>query len=282
MHRLTLPSPLVSVAWLADHLHHPDLLVLDAHMPPPGSTENGPVVQIPGARRFDFDGEIKDAANPLPHMMPTPDQFERQVRALGVNQTSLIVVYDRLGIFSAARGWWMFRAMGHAQVAVLDGGLPAWQAAGHAVEAPCPYAGATGDFVAAQQSELFCDADAVQRVLTDGSRPVLDARSAERFAGQAAEPRPGVRSGHMPGALNLPFADLLENGRMKPVAELQAQFAERLVPEAKPVFSCGSGVTACILALGAELAGWQGLTVYDGSWSEWGADLTRPVVQDPA
>ena len=211
-------------------------------------------------------------------MLPSPELFNAEVQALGIHTRSLIVVYDRIGIFSAPRAWWMFRAMGHAHVAVLDGGLPAWLAAGHPVEPETAYQGPSGDFVARLQPNLFCDADSVAAELSSGRRPVLDARSAPRFAGLEPEPRAGLRAGHMPGALNLPFGQLQRDGKMKPAAELQAEFARLLGEQQAPIFSCGSGVTACILALGAELAGYQGLTVYDGSWSEWGGDARRPVV----
>ena len=279
MHALTLPVPLVSVEWLAAHLTDPRVAVLDAHMQPPSapaSTEA--VVQIPGARRFDFDKQICAPDTDLPHMLPTPELFTHKVQQLGINQQSLIVVYDRIGIFSAPRAWWMFRAMGHQHVAVLDGGLPAWQAAGFEVEPEQRNPSTPGNFVAQLQPGLFCDADTVARELVSGLRPVLDARSEARFKGLEAEPRAGLRAGHMPGALNLPFARLQQHGKMKPVAELQAEFAPLLTSDQAPIFSCGSGVTACILALGAELAGYQDLTVYDGSWSEWGGDPARPVI----
>lgn len=283
MAALTLPTPLVSVDWLARHFDHPDLVVLDAHMQPPSApASTGPAEQIPGARRFDFDGRIKAPDTELPHMLPSPELFSAEVQALGIHARSLIVVYDRIGIFSAPRAWWMFRAMGHAQVAVLDGGLPAWLAAGHPVEPETTYAGPTGDFIARLQPGLFCDADRVAAELSSGRRPVVDARSAPRFAGLEPEPRAGLRAGHMPGALNLPFGQLQQDGKMKPADELQAEFARLLGEQQAPIFSCGSGVTACILALGAELAGYRGLTVYDGSWSEWGGDPTRPVVQTSA
>ena len=279
MHRLSLPTPLVTAEWLAAHLADPRVVVLDAHMQPPSApASTAPVVQIPGARRFDFDKQICAPDTDLLHMLPTPELFTQAVQKLGIHQQSLIVVYDRIGIFSAPRAWWMFRAMGHAQVAVLDGGLPAWQAAGQPLEPETAYAGPRGDFVARLQPALFCDADRVAAELSSGRRPVLDARSAPRFAGLEPEPRAGLRSGHMPGALNLPFGQLQQNGKMKSAAELRAEFAHVLGEQQAPIFSCGSGVTACILALGAELAGYQGLTVYDGSWSEWGGDARRPVV----
>lgn len=278
---LTLPGPVVDVAWLAAHRDHPQLVVLDAHMPIPGSApDSAPVRQIPGARRFDFDHEICDHDQSLPHMMPSAAQFTTQVRALGIRRDSVIVAYDRLGMFSAARALWMWRAMGHRAVAVLDGGLPAWNAAGQPLEPTHAYTGAGGDFEAQPVAGLFCDGDTVARVLTDDQRPVIDARGAGRFAGRDAEPRPGVRAGHMPGAVNLPFGELLDNGHFKPVAALKARFAEAIGTRNAPILSCGSGVTACILALGAELAGYTGMTVYDGSWSDWGSDTRRLVVQD--
>ena len=278
---LTLPTPLVSVAWLAAHLGEPQLVVLDAHMQPPSApASEAPVVQIPGARRFDFDKQICAPDTDLPHMLPTPEHFSQQVQALGLDNDSLIVVYDRIGLFSAPRAWWMLRAMGHSRVAVLDGGLPAWLAAGHATEPEHPYQGAQGNFVAQLQPGLFCDADTVAQELMSGRRPVLDARSEARFKGLEPEPRAGLRAGHMPGAVNLPFGKLQQNGKMRAVEELKAEFAPLLGEQQAPIFSCGSGVTACILALGAELAGYQGPTVYDGSWSEWGGDPSRPVISE--
>lgn len=279
MSTLQLPGPLVTVDWLAAHLGHPDLVVMDAHMAPPGSAPGtDPIVRIPGARRFDFDNRIKDLHNPLPHMMPEAEQFTREMQALGLHPHSVVVMYDRIGLFSAARGWWMLRAMGHLQVAVLNGGLPAWQAAGHATEREQDDLIAAGNFIAAPQAGLFCDANLVQQALQDGHRLVADARGAPRFRGEESEPRPGVRAGHMPGAVNLPYASLIDNGHLLPLTALQPKVDAVLDGEVGPIFSCGSGVTACILALAAELCGYHGMTVYDGSWSEWGADLTRPVI----
>lgn len=281
MHRLSLPTPLVTAEWLAAHLADPRVVVLDAHMQPPSApASTAPVVQIPGARRFDFDKQICAPDTDLPHMLPTPELFTQAVQKLGINQQSLIVVYDRIGIFSAPRAWWMFRAMGHTQVAVLDGGLPAWQAAGLEVEAARGYHGVTGNFVAQLQPGLFCNADTVATELVSGRRPVLDARSEARFKGQEPEPRAGLRAGHMPGAVNLPFGKLQHDGKMRSAGELKAAFAPLLAEGQAPIFSCGSGVTACVLALGAELAGYSDLTVYDGSWSEWGGDPARPVITD--
>ena len=271
----------MSVDWLADQLGHSRLVLLDASLKPAAAANAGPstgdAVQLPGTRIFDFDKRIRDQTTPLPHMMPSPELFEREVRALGVRRDSVIVIYDRMGVYASPRAWWMFKAMGHEQVAVLDGGLPAWLEA----QLPCEPLGARpvepGDFVARPRPSLFCDADHVMAALSDPRYAVLDARSEGRFLGLEPEPRPGLRSGHMPHALNLPFGTVQANGRMRPLEELSALFSSRVEPHRKLIFSCGSGVTACILALAAELAGYQELAVYDGSWSEWGLPSSRPV-----
>jgi thiosulfate/3-mercaptopyruvate sulfurtransferase len=280
MTALVLPTPLVSISWLAAHLQSPHLVVLDASMQPPGSSaapSSAAQRYIPGARVFDFDAKICAPTTSLPHMLPSPELFTREVRALGVNAESRIVVYDRLGIFSSPRAWWMFQAMGHDSVAVLDGGLPAWLEAGLPV-APAPASASPGDFVAAPRDGLFCDADHVARALGDARVAVLDARSAGRFLGQEPEPRPGLRSGHMPNALNLPFSAVQTQGRMRPRQELVSLLSAAVGDRQRLIFSCGSGVTACTLALAAEIAGYSDKAVYDGSWSEWGLPSSRPVV----
>lgn len=277
-----LPGPLVSARWLAARLGQPDLVILDASMRPVGGGPSPPArgddVQLPGTQVFDFDQRICDRTSPLPHMMPPPALFEEEVRALGVRQDSAIVAYDRVGVYASPRAWWMFKAMGHDRVAVLDGGLPAWIEAG----LPCEPRGerpvSRGDFVARPRPELLCDADAVAAALADARAAVVDARSEGRFSGRDPEPRSGLRRGHMPGAVNLPFSAVQAHGHMLGAEELAALFAARVGAREPLVFSCGSGVTACILALGATLAGRAGLRVYDGSWSEWGLPSDRPVV----
>ncbi|MER8182270.1 sulfurtransferase [Kitasatospora sp. NPDC094015] len=271
-------GPLIGVDRLAGHLDHPALVLLDASV----GADEGDGRRIPGTRRFDLDGPLSDPSSPLPHTMPGPERFTRELRALGVGTDSTVVVYDRIGIYSAARAWWMLRVMGFDRVAVLDGGLPAWAAAGLPL-APAP-AGQppAGDFTARPRPGLLVDRAEVVRALAEDGTAVLDARTRERFAGQVEEVRPGLRRGHMPGASNLPFGDLQDGGRMRPATELRALFAAVAGDRERLVLSCGSGVTACVLALGADLAGYRDLAVYDGSWSEWGLPSELPVATGPA
>ncbi|MFG3042988.1 sulfurtransferase [Streptomyces sp. NPDC048330] len=275
MDLLSPGGSLVTTDWLAERLDHPDLIVLDASV----GAHRGTAERIPGAQVFDIDGVMSDATSPLPHTMPDLVVFARALRALGLNDRSFVVAYDAAGIYSSARAWWMLRVAGFDRAAVLDGGLPAWKAAGLGCEpASVPTVPrATGDFTAKPRPELLADSSAVTAVLAGHAWAVLDARSRERYTGQVAEPRPGLRRGHMPGAANLPFTDLQVDGRMRPSDELRALFAAAVGPRERLVFSCGSGVTACVLALGADLAGYRDLAVYDGSWSEWGLISDLPV-----
>ncbi|KQV19232.1 MULTISPECIES: sulfurtransferase [unclassified Kitasatospora] len=273
MSALALPGPLVDVHWLAERLDHPDLVVLDAGV----GAHRGEPLPIRGARVFDLDGALSDHADPRPHTMPDAAQFTAEVRALGINDRSTVVVYDGAGVYSSARAWWMFRAMGFDSVAVLDGGLPAWTAAGLPRAAAGPAPAAPGNFTATSRPGLIVDSATVLAALADESSAVLDARTRERFAGTAPEPRAGLRGGHMPGAFSLPFGELQTAGHMLPPTELQARLVELVGDRERLLFSCGSGVTACILTLGAELAGYHDLAVYDGSWSEWGMPSDLPV-----
>jgi len=274
MSPLALPEPLVTVDWLAERLGHPDLVVLDAGV----GAYRGAELRIPGARPFDLDGVMSEQSSALPHTMPGPEQFAREMRALGVSDGSVVVVYDGAGIYSSARAWWMLRAMGFDRVGVLDGGMPAWTAAGLPREPAGAAVPPVGDFVSRPRDGLIVGSGVVTAALSDEASAVLDARSRERFTGRAAEPRPGLRSGHMPGAVNLPFTDLQVDGHMRPADELRALISGAVGERERLVLSCGSGVTACVLALGAALAGYRHLAVYDGSWSEWGLPSDRPVV----
>lgn len=272
---------LVSAQWLKDHLAAPDVRVVDGswHLPNTGRDARAEyeAEHIPGAVFFDID-EISDPRSPLPHMAPPVERFVSRVRRLGVGDGHRIIVYDATGLFSAARVWWLFRHFGHGDVAVLDGGLPAWKAIGGPVE-DMPPPGRDRHFTPRVQSMLIKDVTETSEALKTGSAQIVDARSPGRFTGEEPEPRAGLRSGHMPGSLNVCFKDLLDaEGRMKPVEAQRAAFEAAGVDLSKPVItSCGSGVTACVLNLALERIGHRRHSLYDGSWSEWGASEMLPV-----
>ena len=278
---------LVSPRWLAGQLDAPDIRVLDAswHMPASGRNARAEFAncRIPGARFFDIDA-ISDQDTDLPHMLPDAQLFATHVNErLGIADDTRIVVYDNSPLLSAARAWWMFRVFGHNEVAVLDGGLSGWLAEGMPVaegEAEAASAPSGGVFTARLEPALLRSLQQLRDNLAGGTEQVLDARSAGRFAGRDPEPRPGLRGGHVPGSLNLPFNTLIDvqSGRLLPDAELRPLFESAGVDLSRPVVtSCGSGITACVLALGLHLIGHERVAVYDGSWSEWGANIDVPV-----
>ena len=282
---LRIPSSIVSTDWLEKGIGASDLVLLDSSVPPvvPGYFSVNRDEQfsvIPGARRFDYDKVVCKPNSFLPHMMPERDLFEEEVRKLGINTTSTVIVYDDVGLYASPRAWWMFRAMGHERVAVLDGGLPKWLSEKRVVSEKFSEA-STGDFVAELKQGLFCDFEVVLKGLNSPNCAVLDARSERRFKGLDPEPRPGVRSGHMPNAKNLPFPEVLNGGLLKSVSELQEIFVNLSLDHQNEIItSCGSGITACILTLAADVAGFSNLSVYDGSWAEWGLPGKLPVVSD--
>lgn len=268
------PKTLVSTDWLAKHLRDPDLRVLDASWYMPAQNRNGraeyEAAHIPGARFFDID-EISDQRSNLPHMAPPPEKFISRMRAMGVGDGHQVVIYDGAGLFSAARVWWTFRLMGKLDVAVLDGGFPKWQAEGREIEDMPPMV-RDRHMTVSRQNQLVKDVTQVAHAAKLGEAEILDARSGPRFRGEAPEPRPGLRSGHIPGSKNVPFGDVLNaDGTMKSAADLRAVFEAAGVDLKKPaITSCGSGVTSAILNLALERIGHRNHALYDGSWAEWG------------
>ena len=275
-------NPLVTPAWLASRLGDPKVKVLDATLPPVGVN---PVVDtrgrylaqhIPGAAFFDIEA-LSDHSTSLPHMLLSPEEFSRKMGALGVGDETEIVVYEQQGVFSAPRAWWMLRTLGASRVFLLDGGLKAWIDAGLPTESG-EADSAAASFAAKLDADAVRDFAQVEELIAQRGQ-ILDARSAGRFSGTAPEPRPGLSSGHMPGAISVPFTELAEDGRLKSVDELRTIFAAKGVNLEGPIMTtCGSGVTAAVIALGLEIVGAKQVSLYDGSWAEY-AQHPRAVIE---
>jgi len=279
MNNLSLPKPTVSVEWLLAHLNHPNLVILDATKKKVGQkelSEDAKTKRIPRARIFDLQNTFKDQTATLPNTMPSPEYFEKEIRKIGVNNDSVIVIYDHHGIYSSPRAWWIFKTMGHENVAVLDGGFPAWKNANLPIAIQANYDGDKGNFKANHQSNLIKSAAEVLENLGKKDIAILDARSEGRFNGTAPEPRAHLKSGHIPGSQNLPSGTIIKDGKLLPPAELKEIYDALNLENKEVIFSCGSGMTACIIALGAEIAGHDSKAIFDGSWTEWG-DGEYPV-----
>jgi thiosulfate/3-mercaptopyruvate sulfurtransferase len=283
----TTNDPLVSTEWLAQHLNDANVKILDATFKLPGvlplPKDDYLAAHIPGTVFFDVDA-VSDHANPLPHMFPSAEQFGRDVGALGISNADTVVIYDAGGWVAAPRAWWMFLAFDHRDVRILDGGLKKWRAEGRAVDAGEATA-RPATFKASYDARRVRSIEQMIANVASGAEQVIDARPTDRFEGRVAEPRPGIRSGHIPGALSLPYGTLFdaETGTMKPLEDLRKAFAGAGVDTAKPIVtSCGSGVSAGVLTLALYRLGVENTALYDGSWSEWGKADGPPVATGPA
>ncbi len=273
MNTLQITQPLVSINWLSKHLNHPDLIILDATIKKVTSAKetNTLSLKISGSRFFDIKKIFSDLNTDIPNMLPTPELFSKACKELGISNHHTIVVYDKLGIYSSPRVWWMFKSMGHANVAVLDGGFPAWTKA----NLPCQPSDTIpnydqGSFTAVFQQELVSNAKDIHTCMYAEDTLIIDARSPGRFRATEPEPRADLKGGHIPNSMNLHYKNVLNETTMKSQSELENILKSFTIGNKKLIFTCGSGITACILMLAAEITGYSKMSIYDGSWSEWG------------
>lgn len=275
---LKISSPIISVDWLKENLNHPDLIVIDATMTKVTGCDDSVVDEvsvIKSARFLDIKNVFSDVDAPFPNTLLSPEKFEEKAQALGINNESCIVVYDIYGYYSCARVWWMLKAMGFDNCAILDGGLPSWIEVKYPTQKEHSTDFKIGNFKANYFSGLIHKHTKVLESIADTSVVVLDARNHQRYLGTTPEPREGLHSGHIPNSKSMPYSSLLNGTKLKSTEELKALFSGYQSKEL--VFTCGSGVTACILALAAEIVGVKNKSVYDGSWTEWGSLSELPI-----
>ncbi len=277
---IKVPSSIVSCEWLKEHLKHENLIVLDATIPKVTAKtkqESSDQKRIPTAKFFDIKKDFSHVNAVYPNTMLSSKVFEQKAQALGIFQDSCVVVYDSHGIYSSPRAWFMFKSMGFDNIAVLNGGLPAWKEKGFDTDDHYQEDDQKGNFKAKSKDKYFLSSEDVVSLLDSDEYQILDARSEARFLGVAPEPREGVRSGHIPNSKSFPYSSLLSGSELKSSKELKRIYEELNVKNSSMIFSCGTGITACVLALGAETLGYVNYAVYDGSWTEWGSRVELPI-----
>lgn len=265
-----MSSYTVSTHWLFSNMNNDKVIILDASVKPITGIVNGVNGIIPKARRFDLKNVFSDRENKYDHMLPKPDVFIRELQRLGINNDSIIVVYDNQGVYSSPRAWFMIKDIGHKEVYVLDGGLPKWIENGFSTCTEYNTVPSAGNISVKDKPRFFCDANYLQEYYNNNRCKILDARSERRFLGVEPEPREGLKSGHIPGSVSLPFNKVIKDGTFLSCWELKTIFLNLANVNQQLIFSCGSGITSCIPAIAALIAGYDNIKIYDGSWSEWG------------
>ncbi|CCN82114.1 putative 3-mercaptopyruvate sulfurtransferase [Vibrio nigripulchritudo SFn27] len=275
-----MAKALVTPEWVSQRINDQKVVILDASLDLmiPGAPEPANAGYIPGSLRFDYDKVVYDKSSPLPHMLPPEHEFQAHARAMGIDTDSVVVVYDQAGTYASPRAWWMFKTMGFDSVYLLEGGLRAWINAGYKTQCALSTPIGSGNFIAKLNEDLVYSSRDILNSISRENAYTFDARPRARYEGNVTEPRPGVRSGRIPGSHSLPFGELMNGDRFKPVSELTHLFNNwDINSESQLIFSCGSGVTAAILALAAYEVGFEKFSVYDGSWTEWGQRIELPI-----